>query len=633
MTYRLTRMAIATAAAAAAAVFAHWALTRPDLIAVPQMPGPVTVKLFLGPTGRLEALPDWFRYLSLGLLALLGFAASALSLFILFKSTLTPATRRLAAALALAPLSTAYFFFISTHGVYRQPLGLDAHPATGWALSFLAYAAGLASLVLLVRFFIGYPRQPTLEEMAAFRAKMRGEAIADVRGGWRKRFYGPLTRFLDRRAASRPAAFAASFLRPGPSSWDMMQWRFFTSGAPLVAALLLATFATAMEAYGDAILASATRGTPQFRAGMRFGLLPWVLNFVFMVVAFTAAFQALQYHHREAIADDRARIDWIYGTLLVAGLLALAIQPIGWGLSALILPTLAPGGFPGELLLFGPGLLGVLLFFAAFLASIALSIFYRGAVDPRLAVRRLTIFGVMGLVVAVVFVVIERAVAIKVASWLGLPSETGALIAAALVAGTLGPLRTSAERSITRLVSRYLPLDALVEGERKTVAVVLSDLSGYTALSATDEKQAMLVAALLQRQAEKAAAEFRGRVVKSMGDAVILTFESAGSAARAMALMHSGFAAAAGVLGLPALPVHSGAHFGEVTQTHDGDIYGQTVNIAARLQSIAKSGQQVVSAEFARAAALEGSGVRSLGPQRLKNVPEPVDCLEVVTPA
>jgi class 3 adenylate cyclase len=233
-------------------------------------------------------------------------------------------------------------------------------------------------------------------------------------------------------------------------------------------------------------------------------------------------------------------------------------------------------------------------------------------------------------VVAVLFVLLERAVAMKIVAWFQLPQETGSLIAAAAVAGTLAPVRTTAERSITAFVSRYLPLDSLMEGERRKLAVVISDISGYTALSARDEKQAMLLAALLQRHANHAAATFNGRVVKSMGDAVILAFDSAASAARAIEALHRGFAVAAPALGLEPLPMHSGAHFGEVTQTHDGDLYGQTINIAARLLSVAAPGQQVVSSEFAAASQIEPPRLRSLGAKRLKNVPQPVECHELV---
>lgn len=405
-----------------------------------------------------------------------------------------------------------------------------------------------------------------------------------------------------------------------------MAWKFFASAWPIAIALGLAIVSAGVDFYAQQRLPPP--GMPPDKATLLLQAALWAVNFMAILMTLMAAFQGLQYHHREAIADDRARIDWIYGTLLVSGLILAAVGPLWWALLILLLP--GRDASQGSLLLLDPIVVSFELFLLAFVASLALSIFYRGTVDPRLAMRRISVLGVMSLVVAVLFVLLERAVAMKIVAWFQLPQETGSLIAAAAVAGTLAPVRSTAERSITAFVSRFLPLDSLMEGERRKLAVVISDISGYTALSARDEKQAMLLAALLQRQANKATEAFGGRVVKSMGDAVILAFDSAAAAARAIESLHREFAVAAPLLGLEPLPMHSGAHFGEVTQTHDGDLYGQTINIAARLLSLAAPGQQVVSAEFAAAAALDGPRLRDMGPKRLKNVPEPVSCHEIV---
>ena len=167
----------------------------------------------------------------------------------------------------------------------------------------------------------------------------------------------------------------------------------------------------------------------------------------------------------------------------------------------------------------------------------------------------------------------------------------------------------------------------MIEGERKTIVVALSDLSGYTLLSSRDEKQAMLLAALLQRQANKLTEAHGGRVVKSMGDAVMFAFDDATSAAQVLTALHRDFAPAADQIGIKALPVHSGAHLGEVTIAHDGDIYGQTVNVAERIQGTAGPGQIVVSEAFA--IATEGASYRDMGPQQFRNVPEAISCREL----
>jgi class 3 adenylate cyclase len=262
------------------------------------------------------------------------------------------------------------------------------------------------------------------------------------------------------------------------------------------------------------------------------------------------------------------------------------------------------------------------------LVSIALSIFYRGAIDPRLAARKITVFGVLGLVVAFLFVLIERTVALKIVALFNLAPDTGALIAGACVAATVAPIKNHAEKGINSFVGRFLPLDSMIQGEHKSLAVALSDLSGYTLLSSRDEKQALLLAALLQRQANKQVNTFGGRIVKSMGDAVMFAFDDAPSAAKALTALHRDFAPAAEQLGVTVLQVHSGAHVGDVTVAHDGDLYGQTVNVTARIQGAAAPGQIVVSESFAIAA--DGEAYRDLGPQHFKNVPEAVSCCELL---
>ena len=113
-----------------------------------------------------------------------------------------------------------------------------------------------------------------------------------------------------------------------------------------------------------------------------------------------------------------------------------------------------------------------------------------------------------------------------------------------------------------------------------------------------------------------------------MGDAVMFAFDDTESAVRVLTALHRDFAPAAEQLGIAALRVHSGAHLGEVTVAHDGDIYGQTVNIAARIQGGAAPGQIVVSDAFAKAAA--NANYRDMGQQKFKNVPEVIACHELL---
>ena len=187
--------------------------------------------------------------------------------------------------------------------------------------------------------------------------------------------------------------------------------------------------------------------------------------------------------------------------------------------------------------------------------------------------------------------------------------------------------------SMTALVGRLLPIEQLMDGERKRAVVAMCDLSGYTALSVRDEKQALLIAALLHRNASLISQAHGGRMVKSIGDAVMLEFPDADSAAKALMRLHSEFPAACRAMGFEPLPVHSGAHFGEVVVGHDKDLFGQTVNLAAHLQGEAKAGQIVVSDAFIAERRAARDGCRALGPRRLKNIPNEVDCHELIEPS
>ena len=111
-----------------------------------------------------------------------------------------------------------------------------------------------------------------------------------------------------------------------------------------------------------------------------------------------------------------------------------------------------------------------------------------------------------------------------------------------------------------------------------------------------------------------------------MGDAVMMEFASARDACSALEALHAAFPVAARAIGIPPLALHSGAHHGEVTIGPDDDLYGQTVNLAARLQGIAMDNQIVLSDKIVEAALLDAEKIESLGPRVLKNIPESVAC-------
>jgi len=122
--------------------------------------------------------------------------------------------------------------------------------------------------------------------------------------------------------------------------------------------------------------------------------------------------------------------------------------------------------------------------------------------------------------------------------------------------------------------------------------VWFSDLVGWSSLAAQDEDQAIALMRHFQAAVRAAVSEEQGRIVKFMGDAALVESPSAEAAVRAAAelrgLMRAGET------------IRTGVHLGDVVVAPDGDLYGDGVNTAQRIQTVAEPGQIVVSADVWR---------------------------------
>jgi len=149
-------------------------------------------------------------------------------------------------------------------------------------------------------------------------------------------------------------------------------------------------------------------------------------------------------------------------------------------------------------------------------------------------------------------------------------------------------------------------------------AMCFLDITGYTRLTQErgDEAAADL-ADHLGRLSQRTSLKYGGRPVKYLGDGVMFYFPDPGPGVVAALEMVEGVAAA----GLP--PAHVGLHVGPVI-FQEGDYYGATVNVAARIAEYARPGEVLVSQEVVDAC--EGSPVvfREIGPVELKGVGGPM---------
>jgi class 3 adenylate cyclase/YHS domain-containing protein len=144
------------------------------------------------------------------------------------------------------------------------------------------------------------------------------------------------------------------------------------------------------------------------------------------------------------------------------------------------------------------------------------------------------------------------------------------------------------------------------------------DLAGYTAAAwAHGDDVAARLAITLHDLAGNAAGP-KDRIVKSIGDAVMCQSADPRSSLEWHARLFDAVAAEEHLLELRA-----GCHHGDAVE-HEGDFYGTTINIAARLAALAGPCELLATAEVAAAGRTLGWAVSGRGDQRLRNIAEPV---------
>src|SRR3974390_1345967 len=127
---------------------------------------------------------------------------------------------------------------------------------------------------------------------------------------------------------------------------------------------------------------------------------------------------------------------------------------------------------------------------------------------------------------------------------------------------------------------------------RKLAAILAADVVGYSRLAGADEQRTLArLRALRSDLIDPAVALHHGRMVKRTGDGLIVEFRSVVDAARCAIEVQSAMAERnAGVPPEKRIEFRVGIHLGDVVEEADGDLMGDGVNIAARLEGIAEPG-------------------------------------------
>jgi adenylate cyclase len=177
-----------------------------------------------------------------------------------------------------------------------------------------------------------------------------------------------------------------------------------------------------------------------------------------------------------------------------------------------------------------------------------------------------------------------------------------------------------------------------VSETRKLAAILVADVVVYSRLAGADEDRTLArLRGLRSDLIDPAIAAHHGRIVKRTGDGSIIEFRSAVDAVRCAIEVQNGLIERnAGVPEDRRIQFRVGIHVGDVVEEADGDLMGDGVNIAARLEGVAKPGAISLSEQaYWQVKGRLDVKVIDLGAVPLKNIAEPIRVysLEVGVPA
>jgi class 3 adenylate cyclase len=162
---------------------------------------------------------------------------------------------------------------------------------------------------------------------------------------------------------------------------------------------------------------------------------------------------------------------------------------------------------------------------------------------------------------------------------------------------------------------------------RKLAAILAADVVGFSRLTAADEDRTLArLRALRSDLIDPTIAVHNGRVAKRAGDGAIVEFRSVVEAVRCgIEIQSSMVKRNAGLPPERRIEFRIGIHLGDVVEESDGDLMGDVVNIAARLEGVAQPGAICLSEDaYRQVKSRLDLAISDLGETKLKNIPDPV---------
>ena len=166
----------------------------------------------------------------------------------------------------------------------------------------------------------------------------------------------------------------------------------------------------------------------------------------------------------------------------------------------------------------------------------------------------------------------------------------------------------------------------LKENSHQLLATLFADIQGYTALMQSDEQKAVRLVKEFKETFIREVEDHGGKVIQFYGDAIVAVFPSSVDAVNAAQIAQMAFVSAGDI------PVRIGINNGDVL-FREGNIFGDSVNIASRIESMAVPGSVLISKEVdTQIKNKQGLKTKSLGKFEFKNVNDGIEVFALSSP-
>ena len=293
--------------------------------------------------------------------------------------------------------------------------------------------------------------------------------------------------------------------------------------------------------------------------------------------------------------DDRLKLQWLYLPILFFASIAFVLfWFVGFAGIAMFIINIVFDNILDDSIIRSILFMPVLVLFIlpliqvpVFLIALLLSIFYRGTITPRYLIKNSVVYSLIALILTVLFVLLEGTIASLFSAYIQLPGQASAVVAGAISALFIGRIKGSVDEFVDRRLQRYIPETEVTSSQNRLAAVVFSDLKDFSKLIKQDSERAESLLRHFQNESKTVAELHNGRLIKLIGDSLILEFVDPEKAIEALKEIRNRVLSACSILDLPKPIIQSGVTYGVIEKSSEEEVYGDIVLEAARLEKLA----------------------------------------------